>query len=298
MWKIMNNGNVDWPMGTHLLFTGGSILRPHPISRPDSFVVPVVSPRDETCITAELRAPDCAGEYSSYFSLCTPDGVRFGDTLWCSIMVDQEQDEAQKMSRTVSAEDIMMNSSNSMIYPTISTESSFHQLPLESESNDGYTDQDQYSEATTNDRISIMTSNLSYTNSHVSSPATSELDMGDRHRDRSFPESVEENGAEAEEIVQSPAINPEYQVISPAVSMVLTQGGSAISEHGNDSDDEFIMIENQDNTSEEKPHSASDINSLASSSHTITPGNEHISDEITYRSQLLKLHEMVIKKTL
>ncbi|KAI8075708.1 hypothetical protein BDF21DRAFT_423513 [Thamnidium elegans] len=317
MWKIMNNGSIDWPVGTHLLFAGGSILRPHPVSRPDSFVVPVVSPKEETCITAELRAPDCSGDYSSYFCLCTPDGVRFGDMLWCSIKVNHDE-EPKKMTRTVSAVDIMMNSSNSMIYPTISTESSFHELPLELESNDGYTDHDQCS-TSTNDHTSIMTSNLSYTNSHVSSPTASELDIGERHRDSFFPEVVVEN-----EEGKSPVINQEYQVISPAASIVsstsIASGASAVSvisvassndaippqaiysnmPEDNDLEDEFIMIERQENINEEKPHCNSEINndnntgnnSLASSSHTVTPVKEIIPDEVVYRTQLLKLHEM------
>ncbi|KAI9252767.1 hypothetical protein EDC94DRAFT_620602 [Helicostylum pulchrum] len=316
MWKIMNNGSTDWPVGTHLLFAGGSILRPHPVSRPDSFVVPVVSPKEETCITAELRAPDCSGEYSSYFCLCTPDGVRFGDMLWCSIKVDHDE-EPGTITRTASAVDIMMNSSNSMIYPTISTASSFYELPAELESNDGYTDHDQCS-VSTNDHTSIMTSNLSYTNSHVSSPAASELDIGERHRDSFFPVEVVEN----EEEERSPVITQEYQVISPAASVIssasISSDASAVSAinlasstdaippqvihsnmtEDNDSEDEFIMIESQENASEEKPHNNmktnnnSNNNSLASSSHTVTPVQEIISDEVVYRTQLLKLHEM------
>lgn len=320
MWKIMNNGSTDWPVGTHLLFAGGSILRPHPVSRPDSFVVPVVSPKEETCITAELRAPDCSGDYSSYFCLCTPDGVRFGDMLWCSIKVDHDE-EPETITRSVSAVDIMMNSSNSMIYPTISTASSFHELPLELESNDGYTDHDQCS-VSTNEHTSIMTSNLSYTNSHVSSPAASELDIGERHRDSFFPDEVVEN-----EEGRSPVINQDYQVISPAASIIsstsIYSDASADSviniassdddipplvvhintPEDNDSEDEFIMIERQENTNDEKPHSNMEIsnnnssnNSLASSSHTVMPVKEIIPDEVVYRTQLLKLHEMVNAK--
>ena len=123
MWKIENNGSIDWPVGTHLLFNGGSILRPYPVTQSNSFIVPVTSPNDFACISAELQAPDCPGEYSSYFCLCTPEGVRFGDSLWCTIKVDMDE-EPEKEKYEISAADILMNSSNTMIYPTVSTAAS------------------------------------------------------------------------------------------------------------------------------------------------------------------------------
>jgi hypothetical protein len=129
MWKVKNTGNVDWPIGSHLLFNGGSILRPYPIARPDCFAVPVINPDEETCITAELQAPDSPGNYTSYFCLCTPDGQRFGDNLWCTIKVDEDLEPEKKPNSIMNestpslAASIMMNSST-MIYPTPSTATS------------------------------------------------------------------------------------------------------------------------------------------------------------------------------
>ncbi|KAI9469660.1 MAG: hypothetical protein EXX96DRAFT_587015 [Benjaminiella poitrasii] len=93
MWKVKNTGNVDWPVGTHLLFNGGAILRPYPMSRPDSFAVPSLTPGEDTCLTAELQAPDSPGLYTSFFCLCTPEGERFGDDLWCNIKVDEDNSD-------------------------------------------------------------------------------------------------------------------------------------------------------------------------------------------------------------
>jgi hypothetical protein len=286
MWKIANNGTVDWPIGTHLLFNGGSILRPYPISRPDSFVVPALSPNEDTCITAELQAPDCPGNYSSYFCLCTPDGVRFGDVLWCTIKVDQDN-EPTEMTRSVSASDIMMNSSNSMIYPTLSTSSSVGQIYEEVQSNDEYTDQDGYS-VSTNDHISTINSNRSYTNSHVSSPSASEIDISERHRDRFLSEEGTEDMNENDDS----SINLTYQVVGESGMTLVHENPEE------DPEEDFIMINSQEENEEEEytSNKNSNNNSLSSSiqsSHTITPRNDTISDEVVYRSQLLQLHEMV-----
>lgn len=281
MWKISNNGTTDWPIGTHLLFNGGTILRPHPVSRPDCFVVPVISPNEDTCITAELQAPDCPGNYSSYFCLCTPDGVRFGDVLWCSIKVDQDNEPAE-MKRTVSAADIMMNSSNSMIYPTISTSSSVgHE---ESQSNEEYTDQDGYS-VSTNDHTSTATSNRSYTDSHVSSPASSEIDIGERHRDDFLSE--EETDGDVNQIAAT--INPNYQIAGES-EITLTHENTE-----EDPDEDFIMIDSQEEDDDEyvSNKNSNSLSSSIQSSRTITPKTDVMSDEVLYRSQLLQLHEMV-----
>ncbi|KAI8970231.1 hypothetical protein BDF20DRAFT_890012 [Mycotypha africana] len=123
MWKVKNTGNADWPMGSHLLFNGGSILRPYPISRPDCFAVPVVSPNDEICVTAELQAPDAPGEYISYFCLCAPDGQRFGDNLKCSIRVDENLESDKNPPESLSNISSNDNISRS-ISPVASTYSS------------------------------------------------------------------------------------------------------------------------------------------------------------------------------
>ncbi|KAG2201221.1 hypothetical protein INT47_013032 [Mucor saturninus] len=277
MWKISNNGNTDWPIGTHLLFNGGTILRPHPISRPDSFVVPVISPNEETCVTAELQAPDCPGDYSSYFCLCTPDGVRFGDVLWCTIKVDQD-DEPVEMARTVSASDIMMNSSNSMIYPTISTG---HE---DAQSNDGYTDQDGYS-TSTNDQVSTINSARSYTNSHVSSPSSSEIDVGEHHFNDYLSE--EETSGTVHEMSDS-SINRTYQVVGES-------GITLVQKNTEEQEDDFVMIDGQEGNDDEEDvlnRNTNSLNSSVHSSQTVTPRRETIPDEVLFRSQLLQLHEM------
>ncbi|CAO3621646.1 unnamed protein product [Mucor hiemalis] len=311
MWKVVNNGNVDWPVGTHLLFNGGSILRPYPVTKPNTFTVPVTAPKEEACISAELQAPDCPGEYSSYFCLCTPDGVRFGDSLWCTIRVDldEEPDHISVRTATTSPEDIMMNSSNSMIYPTVSSvhEDIQQQQSHEEDgalSHDGYTDHDDYSEFT-NDHHSTLTSEAATirtdSDSHMSSPASSELDIGDHYRGDLF--STEEEYEEDNRVDEQ--VSYTYQVISPSASTILpnesdTKPTVAIV---ND-DDDFVIIDERGEDEQtveiknEDEVSSNESNSLNSSvlTITITPANTNtrptIHDGTYYRSQLLQLHEM------
>lgn len=322
MWKIVNDGNIDWPVGTHLLFNGGSILRPYPISRPDSFVVPVISPNEQVVITAELQAPDCPGRYSSYFCLCTSDGVRFGDSLWCSIKVDQnvEPEEEEEKTPSLSAADIMMNSSNSMIYPTVLTasSSSMHQDGGQQQGqlqthDEGYTDHDDYSEFT-NGHVSPLISEItrgSFTNSHLSSPSSSDLDIGEDSSNRQsyFPTTEEEEDTEEKDNSES-FINRAYQVISPSASQYIPtttasnqQAAETKEEQEEIEEEDFVIVDEQeqDHAAEELNDSSNNSNddeltTAASSIHsirTVTSRTTTVNEDYVYRSQLLQLHEMV-----
>ncbi|KAI8098565.1 uncharacterized protein BX664DRAFT_249998, partial [Halteromyces radiatus] len=87
MWKIKNNGRIRWPAGSTLIFSGGDILRPYPPQYQQNTVIPTILPGEEACISVELCAPDTPGRHVSYFRLASPEGIRFGDRLWCDIKV-------------------------------------------------------------------------------------------------------------------------------------------------------------------------------------------------------------------
>ncbi|KAL9558053.1 hypothetical protein MBANPS3_001076 [Mucor bainieri] len=322
MWKLKNTGNVDWPLGSHLLFNGGSILRPYPISRPDCFAVPVISPDEETCVTAELQAPDSPGHYTSFFCLCTPDGERFGDNIWCTIKVDEdlepEKDGESKsvdtMSVSSAAASIMMNSGSEMIYPTISTLSSVqelqHQQREHSQAEDEYAhvnySDDYYSEATTNDNVSTLASQTTrtYTDSQVSSPSPSELDIGERAHNMFYDYGFEESEDNAvdnadEERHNEEYISRAYHVISPGLDATHAGPGFIINhdddaddvqnvdmdeiedttitptEKNDDGDDDFVIVEDdmEDSHESKEQHSAgqSDMSSSIHSIITVIP---------------------------
>ncbi|KAG1154526.1 hypothetical protein G6F37_009370 [Rhizopus arrhizus] len=106
-WKVRNNGNIHWPTDSRLLFNGGNIFKPYPMSFPEGFLLPGLAPNQEGCISVELQAPDSPGNYTSRFCFITPEGDRFGDELYCIIKV---------------TEDEFKEDDHSMIYPTISTQ--------------------------------------------------------------------------------------------------------------------------------------------------------------------------------
>ncbi|KAK4512641.1 calcium channel protein [Mucor velutinosus] len=348
MWKLKNTGNVDWPLGSHLLFNGGSILRPYPISRPDCFAVPVISPDEETCVTAELQAPDSPGHYTSFFCLCTPDGKRFGDNIWCTIKVDEdlepekggESKSAESMSVSSVAATIMMNSGSNMIYPTISTLSSVHgsqdQQREHSKADDEYAhvnySDDIYSEATTNDNASTLASHTTrtYTDSQVSSPSPSELDIGERAHNIFYDYGYEddENNATDDEDKnghKQEYISRAYHVISPSLDATHAGPGFIINHEDNDDiqnvdvdetedatitptekneDDDFVIIEEDiDGEHETKEQLSAGQNGMSSSIHstiTVIPQQQQqqqqerpsLHDSFIYRSQIVQLHEM------
>ncbi|CEP15150.1 hypothetical protein [Parasitella parasitica] len=339
MWKLKNTGNVDWPLGSHLLFNGGSILRPYPISRPDCFAVPVISPGEETCLTAELQAPDSPGEYTSFFCLCTPDGERFGDNIWCTIKVDQDLEPEKDQQKSMSpAATIMMNSSTEMIFPTISTSSSVRssqqehhqqQPQSEGESQDEFAhinySEDIYSEATTTDNGSTMASitTRTYTDSQVSSPSPSELDIGERAENIYYNYDSDEQHSNKEEEEKEKERNDErinhaYHVISPTLTAtpVNTEDSSRADNIHHDGeveslpkltenleeDDGFIIVEDEEEHSEEQQFvEQSEMSSSAHSTNTAIPQQQQyqhyqppsLHDSFIYRSQILQLHEMV-----
>jgi hypothetical protein len=86
-WKVKNNGQVRWPEGCILIFTGGDILRPYPSQIQHNGLIPSLSPGEEAELDVELSAPEVPGHHISYFRIISPDGIRFGDRLWCDINV-------------------------------------------------------------------------------------------------------------------------------------------------------------------------------------------------------------------
>ncbi|ORZ16857.1 hypothetical protein BCR42DRAFT_413335 [Absidia repens] len=122
VWKIKNNGRVRWPTGSTLIFSGGDILRPYPAQYQQSGVVPAISPGEETRIAIELSAPDAPGRHVGYFRLSSPEGIRFGDRLWCDIVVASLPNTcSMKHKLAQSAPHEVTSLSSSPIVSTIST---------------------------------------------------------------------------------------------------------------------------------------------------------------------------------
>ena len=110
-WTIRNPGPSDWPKGCSVKFVGGDNMRNldmgHPISVADleksveSDMLPLdVGTGVNWCFTVTLRTPKRRGKYISYWRLTAPDGVKFGDKLWCDIDVSEDAHKIRPVAAT------------------------------------------------------------------------------------------------------------------------------------------------------------------------------------------------------
>jgi len=89
-WTMVNSGETTWPAGVSVKFVGGDYM--HSKNTENSFVPTTttreVKPGEEFTFSVNLNATWPAGKfYVSYWRLTTPDGMVFGDNLWCNIRV-------------------------------------------------------------------------------------------------------------------------------------------------------------------------------------------------------------------
>jgi len=93
IWKLSNCGEQDWPSGTTLLHVGGDSV----LERPQEPIVvhPAVA-SGEVDVAADLIAPEEPGRYISYFRLCGPRGMRFGQRIWVMLIVADDESEVSE----------------------------------------------------------------------------------------------------------------------------------------------------------------------------------------------------------
>merc|ERR1719329_1330409 len=89
IWKLANCGSQEWPSGTKLLHVGGDSL----LERPqEPIVVHPAAANGDVNVAADLVAPEDPGRYISYFRLCGPRGMRFGQRIWVMLVVSDDED--------------------------------------------------------------------------------------------------------------------------------------------------------------------------------------------------------------
>jgi hypothetical protein len=81
-WRVNNNGCLNWPSGTKLVYTRGDHM-----GGPASVTAPAAAVGTNVEISVNLTAPATVGTYKGYWQLEAPDGTRFGDEIWVSIDV-------------------------------------------------------------------------------------------------------------------------------------------------------------------------------------------------------------------
>lgn len=83
-WRIRNEGIV-WPAGCVLRFVG---KHSDDMGGPESILVDgIVGPNQDVDISVNLVAPSKPGRYTGYWKMCTPEGRKFGQRVWVSIVV-------------------------------------------------------------------------------------------------------------------------------------------------------------------------------------------------------------------
>lgn len=88
-WTFRNSGETEWPLDTLFIQTNGDDLQAntHVVNGP-------IKPNQEITITLELVAPRLPGKYCAFFRFLYGDNYRFGQKVWCDILV---QDDAPEM---------------------------------------------------------------------------------------------------------------------------------------------------------------------------------------------------------
>lgn len=81
-WTFRNGGETSWPEDTIFIQTNGDNLSSEPFKVPGP-----VLPNQEVDITLNLRAPNAPGNYNAFFRFSIGDGSRFGQKVWCDILV-------------------------------------------------------------------------------------------------------------------------------------------------------------------------------------------------------------------
>ncbi|CAA6668002.1 unnamed protein product [Spirodela intermedia] len=90
IWRMRNNGTVEWPAGTQLMWIGGDRFsdRVSVLLEISQNGLPVSSEID---IAIDFRAPLRPGRYISYWRMASPFGQKFGQRVWVLIQVDESR---------------------------------------------------------------------------------------------------------------------------------------------------------------------------------------------------------------
>jgi next-to-BRCA1 protein 1 len=159
-WYLRNGGNMTWPAGCTVKFTGGdnmcAVDPQHPASVHElasagesTTCYTEVAPGQEAGFTVLLRTPSRPGTFISYWRLTSPSGHKFGHRLWCDIRVVapavQEQPKEESKDEVV-PEPKSSAEGSQMIFPKLEKESPESSMRIESvaSSEEAHEEQDDF----------------------------------------------------------------------------------------------------------------------------------------------------------
>jgi len=89
-WTFRNSGDNEWPEDTMFIQTNGDDFKSKPYKVPGP-----VLPNQEIEVTLILQAPQAPGNYNAFFRFVSGENNRFGQKVWCDILVANEPVHAQ-----------------------------------------------------------------------------------------------------------------------------------------------------------------------------------------------------------
>ncbi|KAG8900696.1 hypothetical protein FRB99_005812 [Tulasnella sp. 403] len=107
-WKMVNDGNVAWPLKTQLWFAGGD--RMGTSASDELFVGGGTLPGEAVDIRVELKAPSTPGHHTCYWRLMDAEGSPFGHRIWCEIAVSAEltEENVERINSSLSSSSVIM----------------------------------------------------------------------------------------------------------------------------------------------------------------------------------------------
>jgi len=132
-WYLRNGGNVAWPAGCTVKFSGGdnmcAVDPDHPASvhelvsaAESTTCYSEVAPGQEYGFTVLMRTPNRPGNFISYWRLTGPDGNKFGHRLWCDVNVKDATPKEEARVEVKSEPKVEVEGSQ-MIFPKLEKES-------------------------------------------------------------------------------------------------------------------------------------------------------------------------------
>ncbi|KAF7975202.1 hypothetical protein HWV62_10272 [Athelia sp. TMB] len=107
-WRVKNEGTTAWPSTAELHFTGGEKMTADSTGPLTIHVGTLGAGAEVDIWTGELKAPEAAGNYRSYWHLSDGQGNMFGHLLWIDINVAETANSSDSSESSMSSSIVRM----------------------------------------------------------------------------------------------------------------------------------------------------------------------------------------------
>jgi Ig-like domain from next to BRCA1 gene len=94
VWTFRNDGPEAWPADTKFMFTNGEQF-----GQIEKRLEEEVGPQKYVDVSIEFVAPEKVGKYCAFYRFAHGKNERFGQKVWCDIMVIESENEIAKLQR-------------------------------------------------------------------------------------------------------------------------------------------------------------------------------------------------------